>query len=61
MFYLVAILRVMAFPLAVPMTVSIVHAISNWRQSAGAAHPVTAGAVRPAFTPASRGAVALAA
>jgi hypothetical protein len=61
MFYLVAILLVMAFPLAVPMTVSIVHAIINWRESAGAAHPATAGVVRPALTPASRGAVAVAA
>jgi hypothetical protein len=60
-FYLVAILLVMVFPLAVPTIVSIVHAIFNWRQSAGAAQLVTAGPVGPAFAPAPRGAAAAAA
>jgi hypothetical protein len=46
-FYLVAIVLVTASPLVAPVTVTIAHAISNWRQNATAAHPAIAGAVRP--------------
>jgi hypothetical protein len=58
MFYLIAIFLVIASPLAVPVAVSIVHAISNLKQNAA---PAFAGVVRPAFGPAIRGAVPAAA
>ena len=58
MFYLIAIVLVIASPLVVPVTVSILHAINNWKQNAA---PAFAGVVRPAFGPAVRGAVPAAA
>src|SRR5262249_17217483 len=58
MFYLIAIFLVIASPLAVPVAVSIVHAISNWKQNAA---PALSRPVRPAFGPALRGAVPAAA
>jgi hypothetical protein len=57
-FYLIAIILVVASPLFVPVAVSIVHGLKNWKQSAA---PALAGAVRPAFGPAPRGAVPAAA
>lgn len=51
MLYIVAILFVMASPLAVPATVTIVHAISNWRQATAArvaAQPAARRATAPA-------------
>ena len=57
-FYLIAIVLVVASPLFVPMAVSIVHGLKNWKQSAA---PALAGVVRPAFGPAVRGAVPAAA
>jgi hypothetical protein len=58
MFYLIAIFLVIASPLAVPVAVSIFHAINNLKQNAA---PAFAGVVRPAFGPALRGAVPAAA
>jgi hypothetical protein len=58
MFYLIAIVLVVASPLVVPVTVSILHAINNWKQNAAGA---LAGVVRPSFGPALRGAVPAAA
>ena len=58
MFYLIAIVLVIASPLVVPVTVSILHAINNWKQNAA---PALARAVRPAFGPALMGAVPAAA
>jgi hypothetical protein len=58
MFYLIAIFLVMASPLAVPVAVSVLHAINNWKQNAT---PALAGVVRPAFRPALSGAVPAAA
>lgn len=52
MFYLVAILVVMAFPLGVPTTVTLFHAINSLRQSTRAVRPATSGAARPVLTPA---------
>jgi hypothetical protein len=51
-FYLVAILFVVASPLIVPVTVTIVHAVRNRRQSAAAGRPNMAGAIRPSLNPA---------
>jgi len=58
MFYLIAIVLVIASPLFVPVAVSIVHGIKNWKQRMA---PALAGAVRPAFGPALQGAVPAAA
>jgi hypothetical protein len=58
MFYLIAIFLVIVSPLAVPVAVSIVHAVNNWKQNAA---PALARAVRPAFGPALMGAVPAAA
>jgi hypothetical protein len=58
MFYLIAIILVIASPLFVPLAVSIVHGIKNWKQHAA---PALAGVVRPAFGTALRGAVPAAA
>jgi hypothetical protein len=61
MFYLIAIFLVMVSPLVVPVTVQILHTINGWKQRAADARPALAGAVRPAFGPALRGAVPAAA
>jgi hypothetical protein len=58
MFYLIAIVLVIASPLVVPVAVSILHGVKNWKQNAA---PAFAGVVRPAFGPALRGAVPAAA
>jgi hypothetical protein len=58
MFYLIAIFLVMFSPLAVPVAVSILHGINNWKQNAAQAF---AGVVRPAVGPAFRGAMPAAA
>jgi hypothetical protein len=58
MFYLIAIVLVVASPLAVPAAVSIFHVVKNWKQNAA---PALAGAVRPEFGPALRGGVPAAA
>ena len=60
-FYIVAILATIAFPLAVPTSVSIVHAIKNRKPTTAAPRPAVAGAVRPAVTPAFAAAVPAAA
>jgi len=57
MFFLIAILLVMVAPLVVPVTVTIVHAVNDWRQRAAAAAART-GAARPVFAPALAGAAA---
>jgi hypothetical protein len=57
-FYLIAIVLVIASPLVVPAAFSILHAVNNWRQNAA---PALAGAVRPGFGPTLRGAVPAAA
>ena len=58
MFYLIAIVLVIASPLFVPVAVSIVHAVKNWKQNAA---PALAAVVRPAFAPALRSAAPAAA
>ncbi len=57
LFYLIAIVLVMASPLVVPVTVTIAHAVSDWRQRARALRP----AFKSAFSPAIAGAVPAAA
>jgi hypothetical protein len=58
MFYLIATFLVIVSPMVVPVTVSIIHAINNWKQAAA---PALAGVARPAFGPAFAGAVPAAA
>lgn len=58
MFYLIAIILVIASPLFVPVAVSIVHGAKDWKQKAA---PALAGVARPAFGPALSGAVPAAA
>jgi hypothetical protein len=48
MFYVVAIFLVMVTPLAVPVTVTILHAINNWTQNVAAARPTTSSVTAPA-------------
>jgi hypothetical protein len=48
-FYLFAIVLVMVSPLIVPISVTIVHAVREFKQRATAARPAFAGAARPAF------------
>jgi hypothetical protein len=60
-FYLVAILFVVVFPLAVPVAVSAVHAIGNWKQRIGAGRRAGVRTVPAVLAPASQGAVAAAA
>jgi hypothetical protein len=57
-FYLIAIVLVVASPLFVPVAVSIVHGLKNWKRSAA---PALTGALRPAFGPARSSAVPAAA
>ena len=61
LFYLVAIVLVLVSPLIVPISVTILHAVRDFKQRAAAARPAIAGAVRPAFGPALAGAVPAAA
>lgn len=44
-FYLFAIVLVMVSPLIVPVSVTIVHAVRDFKQRAAAARPAFAGAV----------------
>ena len=60
-FYLFAIVLVMVSPLIVPISVTIVHTVRDFKQRATAARPAFAGAARPAFAPAFAGAVPAAA
>jgi hypothetical protein len=60
-FYLFAIVLVMVSPLIVPVSVTILHTVRDFKQRATAARPAIAGAVRPAFAPAFAGAVPAAA
>lgn len=61
MFYVVAIVLVMAFPLGVPVTVTVFHAIRNRMRRVSAVRPATSGAVALAAARARQGAVAQAA
>jgi hypothetical protein len=60
-FYLFAIVLVMVSPLIVPISVTVVHTVRDFKQRATAARPAFAGAARPAFAPAFAGAVPAAA
>ena len=60
-FYLFAIVLVMVSPLIVPISVTIVHTVRDFKQRATASRPAFAGAARPAFAPAFAGAVPAAA
>ena len=61
LFYLTAIILVIASPLVVPVSVTVLHTVRDWKQRAAAARPAFAGAIRPAFAPAFAGAVPAAA
>ena len=60
-FYLFAIVLVMVSPLIVPVSVTILHTVRDFKQRAAAIRPAIAGAARPAFAPAFAGAVPAAA
>lgn len=61
LFYLVAIVLVMVSPLIVPVSITILHAVRDFKQRVAAARPGIAGAVRPPLAPAFAGAVPAAA
>jgi hypothetical protein len=57
-FYLIAIVLVIASPLFMPVAVSIVHGVKSWKRNSA---PARTGVLRPAFGPRLTGAVPAAA